>query len=173
MGRRPAAPAENCPKRIGQTTGTGLGHWNLGLPVLLATVLLGTPLLAASPAEAADGWRNGLPPPGRLDYVVTRGGTDIGRNTVEFLRDGDGLVEFTFLVGPDADLTNETALGFNVGVDIDLLEVELGYDIEIASDSITLGPLAEFGAVLPVAEVPVFADTFKLDFIGGEYMFHA
>ena len=92
MGRRPAAPAENCPKRIGQTTGTGLGHWNLGLPVLLATVLLGTPLLAASPAEAADGWRNGLPPPGRLDYVVTRGGTDIGRNTVEFLRDGDGLV---------------------------------------------------------------------------------
>ena len=87
--------------------------------------------------------------------------------------DGDGLVEFTFLVGPDADLTNETALGFNVGVDIDLLEVELGYDIEIASDSITLGPLAEFGAVLPVAEVPVFADTFKLDFIGGEYMFHA
>lgn len=87
--------------------------------------------------------------------------------------DNDGLVEFNFLVGPQAVLTNETSLGINVGVDVSLLEVELGYDIEIASDSTTLGPLAEFGAVAPVADIPVFDETFALNFSTGDYLFYA
>jgi hypothetical protein len=96
-----------------------------------------------------------------------------GASLIDDAGDDDGLVEFTFFVGPDADLTNQTAVGINVGVDIALLTVELGYDIEIASDSITLGPLAEFGAVAPVAEIPVFNEKFDLAFSTGDYMFAA
>ena len=57
-----------------------------------------------------------------------------------------------------------TDLGFNIGAEISLLTVELGYDIEIASDSITLGPLADFGETLPVADINVFDGTFGLNF---------
>ena len=55
------------------------------------------------------------------------------------------MVEFQFDVVPTATLHNQTDLGFNIGAEISLLSVELGYDIEMASDSTTLGPLAEFG----------------------------
>lgn len=95
-----------------------------------------------------------------------------GASLIDDLGDDDGLVEFTFFVGPEADLTNDTAVGINVGVDISLLEVEVGYDIEIASDSTTLGPLAEFGVVAPVAEIPVFNATFDLAFSTDDYLFY-
>jgi hypothetical protein len=78
--------------------------------------------------------------------------------------DGDGLVEFQFDVVPTATLQNQTDLGFNIGVEMALLSVELGYDIEIASDSTTLGPLAEFGVSVPVGDVNVFNGTFGLNF---------
>jgi hypothetical protein len=87
--------------------------------------------------------------------------------------DQDGLVEFQFAVVPTATLHNETDLGFNIGAEVKLLSLELGYDIEIFNpfgdnvhftDSIALGPLADFGETVPVAEIPVFDDTFALDF---------
>jgi hypothetical protein len=78
--------------------------------------------------------------------------------------DGDGLVEFQFDVVPTATLHNETDLGFNIGVEVSLLSVELGYDIEVASDSTTLGPLAQFGATAPVGDINVFDATFGLNF---------
>lgn len=87
--------------------------------------------------------------------------------------DQDGLVEFQFGVVPAATLHNETDLGFNIGAEIKLLTLELGYDIEIFNpfgdnlhftDSTTLGPLADFGESVPVAEISVFDDTFALDF---------
>ena len=74
--------------------------------------------------------------------------------------DDDGTVEFQFDVVPTATLHNETDLGFNIGARISLLSVELGYDIEMASDSTTLGPLAEFGGTLPVGDINVFNSTF-------------
>lgn len=94
------------------------------------------------------------------------------------LGDNDGLVEFTFGVDPTATLSNETNLGFNIRGEIALFSVELGYDINIPnpfsalvgpdnfnfSDSTTLGPLADFGETLPVAEISVFNDTFALNF---------
>lgn len=43
-------------------------------------------------SPAAEGWLAGLPPDGRLDYRVTRAGAEIGQQSVEFLRDGNGLV---------------------------------------------------------------------------------
>ena len=45
--------------------------------------------------------------------------------------DQDGMVEFQFDVVPTATLHNETDLGFNIGVEVSLLTVELGYDIEV------------------------------------------
>jgi Bacterial Ig domain len=96
-----------------------------------------------------------------------------GASLIDAGGDGDGLVEFTFDLTPEAELTNDTALGFNVGVSISLLSVELGYDIEIASDSTTLGPLASFGAVVPVAEVSVFDDTFDLAFVQQQFAYAA
>jgi hypothetical protein len=75
-------------------------------------------------------------------------------------------------VVPTATLSNETDLGFNIGVDIDLLSVEVGYDISVEgigfSDSTTLGPLADFGESVPVAEINVFDETFELNFSTGQ-----
>jgi hypothetical protein len=76
----------------------------------------------------------------------------------------DGLVEFQFDVVPTATLHNETDLGFNIGVEVSLLSVELGYDIGVASDSTTLGPLAQFGATAPIGDINVFDATFGLNF---------
>lgn len=87
--------------------------------------------------------------------------------------DGDGLVEFTFTLAPESQLTNETDLGFNIGVSMNLLSVEIGYDIEVASDSTTIGPLASFGAVFPVGSVEVYSDTFDLAFAQRQFEFAA
>lgn len=78
--------------------------------------------------------------------------------------DGDGQVEFQFSLVPTASLHNETNLGFNIGAEVSLLSVELGYDIEIASDSVTLGPLADFGETFPVGDINVYNATFGLNF---------
>ncbi len=87
--------------------------------------------------------------------------------------DHDGLVEFTFSLAPKAALTNTTDLGFNVGVSISLLSVEVGYDIGVASDSTTLGPIASFGAVVPIASLTVFDDTFALAYAQQQVSFAA
>lgn len=87
--------------------------------------------------------------------------------------DNDGMVEFIFSLTPQADLTNTTDLGFNVGVSISLLSVEVGYDIGVASDSTTLGPVASFGAVVPVASLTVFDDTFDLAYAQQQFAFAA
>jgi hypothetical protein len=96
-----------------------------------------------------------------------------GASLIDLNGDGDGLVEFTFTLAPLSDLTNQTDLGFNVGVSMSLLSVELGYDIEVASDSITLGPLASFGTVVPVANVEVYNDTFDLAFTQQQFAYAA
>lgn len=101
--------------------------------------------------------------------------------------DGDGLVEFEFAVDPAATLHNETDLGFNIGVAVSVLSVELGYDISIPnpfsfivgpdsfsrSDSITVGPLAGFSGTAPVADINVFDDTFNLNFASQDLLFQA
>ena len=80
----------------------------------------------------------------------------------------DGVVQFHFDVVPTATLHNETDLGFNIGAEMKLLSVELGYDVSIdgfgVSDSITLGPLADIGATLPVGDISVYDNTFALNY---------
>ena len=90
MGRRSSvsrARPGNYPKPSVPTT-TKRAGWNFARLALV----LAAAFFAASSALATDGWHVGKPPPGRLDYVVTRGGTPIGRQTIEFRDDGDGLV---------------------------------------------------------------------------------
>ena len=95
---------------------------------------------------------------------------------------GNGLVEFSFTVVPTATLSNETDLGFNIGAEISLLSVEVGYDIEIPNpfgpnphfeDSTTLGPLADFGESVPVADINVFDGIFDLNFASQDLFFQA
>ncbi|MFC6585631.1 Ig-like domain-containing protein [Sulfitobacter aestuariivivens] len=92
--------------------------------------------------------------------------------------DNDGDVEFVFNMIPEAELSNLTELGFNVGGGVDILSVDVGYDLTINnpfsavvgpdefgfSDSFGFGPLAGFELSFPVAEVEVFNDTFDLAF---------
>lgn len=85
----------------------------------------------------------------------------------------DGHVDFTFELSPDSTLHNNTDLGFNVGVLIELLKVEIGYDIGVASDSTTLGPLASFGTVVPVADISVYDSTFDLAYAQQQFLFAA
>lgn len=90
---------------------------------------------------------------------------------------GNGIVDFEFLIAPTANLSNDTQLGFNIGVDISVFEVEVGYNFTfdnpfspIGNDSYgfsgseTVGPIAGFSATVPVGAVSVFDDTFALDF---------
>lgn len=73
---------------------------------------------------------------------------------------GDGLVDFTFTLAPEATLENETSLGIDVEVDVDLLTLD--YSFLGLED--TLGPAASFGAVAPVAQIEVYNETFELEF---------
>ena len=91
----------------------------------------------------------------------------------------DGYVDFAFAVVPTSTLQNETALGFNIGYEIDVFKVEVGYDVSIFnpfsviglgdefyhfSDSIDIGPLAGFEGSTPVGEIEIFDQTFALNF---------
>lgn len=94
-------------------------------------------------------------------------------SSIDAAGDADGVVEFVFDLAPRADLTNDTELGFNIGANVSVFSVELGYDIGIASDSVTLGPLAGFGGTLPVGSVSVFDQTFALNFGNESFAFAA
>jgi hypothetical protein len=64
-----------------------------GLSLALAIPLA----IAAAPAGADEGWHSGQPPAERLDYAVTREGSPVGLQTVEFLHEGEGLVVRTHI----------------------------------------------------------------------------
>ncbi|MFC0590438.1 Ig-like domain-containing protein [Novosphingobium aquiterrae] len=94
-------------------------------------------------------------------------------SAIDAAGNNDGHVDFTFTLAPDSTLHNNTDLGFNVGVLIELLTVEIGYDIEVASDSTTIGPLASFGTVVPVADISVYDSTFDLAYANHQFLFAA
>ncbi len=85
----------------------------------------------------------------------------------------NGDVNFTLNLTPNADLTNDSSVGLNIGFHLKLLSVELGYDIGVDSGSTTLGPLYEETWTAPVAEIPVYSNTFNLAFSDGNYAFAA
>ncbi|MFM5955333.1 MAG: Ig-like domain-containing protein [Novosphingobium sp.] len=88
--------------------------------------------------------------------------------------DHDGLVEFIFSVAPEGSVDNDINVGFNVGVHINALTVEVGYDIGIDSDSTTIGPLATFGVDVPVGpELNLYDSSFDLAFAQQQFAFAA
>lgn len=107
--------------------------------------------------------------------------------------DMDGVVDYTLRLDPDADLSNKTTLGFNVGYKFTVVKIEAGYDISIdlgeidlgllgtidlgeidlGSDSITIGPLFEASGTQPIATVPLLDTTFDLDFVSKDLAFFA
>ena len=87
--------------------------------------------------------------------------------------DGDGLVEFTLSLDAQANLRNDTDLGFNIGYNFDIFKVGWWYDVVVASDSGTIGPLYNTGGQLGIATVGVYDNTFALNFASQDLMFQA
>lgn len=96
-GRSSATTAATCPKPWSRTT---LSR-RLALRLVLAAGMLAT---VAVPVGAVAGWRDAVPPEGRLDYRISRGGSVVGKQIVDVEHDGDGFlvrtqitIEVTFL----------------------------------------------------------------------------
>lgn len=73
--------------RIGSSRRQG-GHGGF-LAAMLAFLLL-APFLQVT--EALADWRDGAPPAGRLDYAITREGSPVGDQSVEFIHNVDGFI---------------------------------------------------------------------------------
>jgi len=82
-GRHSTVRRGNCPKPGPQTTATGRR-------TLIAALALLPWLLVSWPTAA--GWQDAAPPEGRLNYTITRGGSPIGQQSVEFIHNGDGFI---------------------------------------------------------------------------------
>lgn len=78
--------------------------------------------------------------------------------------DLDGLVEFDLVLDQQADLTNDTELGFNWGYSVALLQASGGYDVVVDSGSWSVGPLWSTSGTFPIASIGLFEDTFDLNF---------
>lgn len=85
-------------------------------------------------------------------------------NASSYDADSDGMIEFELVLDQQADLTNETSLGFNWGYSVALLQASGGYDVVVDSGSWSAGPLWSTGGTFPIAEILLFDDTFDLDF---------
>ena len=86
---------------------------------------------------------------------------------------GDGQVEFTLTLDAQADLTNDTDLGINVGYNLDVLKISGGYDVVVDSGSFQIGPAFNTNGAAQVTTVGVYDDTFGLNFAAQDFLFAA
>jgi hypothetical protein len=94
-------------------------------------------------------------------------GTDIvinGASAIDAAGDGDGNVEFSLSLSPDATFNNSTDLGFNVGYDFSLLQASGSYFVGPFSDSFSIGPAFSDSGSAAVFSIPVYDNTFDLAF---------
>ncbi|WP_028456588.1 Ig-like domain-containing protein [Chitinilyticum litopenaei] len=87
--------------------------------------------------------------------------------------DNDGQVEFTLSLDPQATLSNDTDLGFNVGFNFDVLKASGGYDVVVDSGSFSIGPIYNTGGDMGIATVGIYDNTFALNFAAQEFGFYA
>lgn len=81
--------AQNCPNLRLPTT---MRQVRASAPALLAGLLAALLILVAAPGGARAGWRDAVPPDGRLDYRITREGSVVGKQSVDVRHDGDGFL---------------------------------------------------------------------------------
>ncbi|VIO71622.1 hypothetical protein CI1B_38090 [Bradyrhizobium ivorense] len=87
---------------------------------------------------------------------------DVIHNASSHDTNHDGLIGMDLLLTPNAQLTNNTGIGFNVGASLDLLKFP---------DPV--GTLVSLGGDFPVGEIPIYTNTFGLDFNSQDYLFSA
>ena len=99
-----------------------------------------------------------------MDYTIGDSLTLTDASAIDLAGNGDGDIDFSFELSPEATLANETALGFNLGVLITLFEVAVEVDLLVDSYEATLGPAWEYDETFPIADITVFNDTFDFSF---------
>jgi hypothetical protein len=85
----------------------------------------------------------------------------------------DGSIGYTIELTPDADLLNDTELGFNFGYQFDVLKLSGSYDIVVESGSLSLGPLFSVGDTIPLGSIDVYENEFDLAFESQDWMLAA
>jgi hypothetical protein len=105
------------------------------------------------------------------------------RNASALDVNGDGAIEFRLTISPDVIVNNSTSLGFNVGYELDLYQLNVSYrtgsidtifgEIGPFRGSFSVGPLVQQRDTFPIADVEVFDNAFVLDFQPQEVMFVA
>lgn len=85
----------------------------------------------------------------------------------------DGIIGYELELAPDVDLLNDTELGFNFGVQFDVLKLSGGYNIGVDSGSFSLGPVFDAGTTVPLGSIDVYENTFDLAFGSQDYVFTA
>ncbi|MBR0868819.1 cadherin-like domain-containing protein [Bradyrhizobium tropiciagri] len=87
---------------------------------------------------------------------------DVIQNASTHDTNHDGLIGMDLLLTPHVDLTNHTGIGFNVGASLDLLKFP---------DPV--GTLVSLGGDFPLGEIPIYTNTFGLDFDSQNYLLSA
>lgn len=85
----------------------------------------------------------------------------------------DGSIAYTIELTPDADLLNDTNLGFNFGYQFDVLKLTGSYDIVVDSGSLNLGPLFSIGDTIPLGSVDLYENEFDVAFASEDWLLAA
>jgi hypothetical protein len=85
----------------------------------------------------------------------------------------DGSIASDLLLTPSATLANNTDLGFNFGVQFDVLKLSGHYDIIVASDDFSFGPVFSVGDTVPLGSVDIYDKTFALNYASQDFLLAA
>lgn len=76
----------------------------------------------------------------------------------------DGKVDYTFDVAPEATLTNVTSLTPTYGYDLILMKLQAKIETAVVSFEANVGPVYEDHTQYPIVSIPLYENTFALNF---------
>jgi hypothetical protein len=85
--------------------------------------------------------------------------------------DHNGSIDYHLLLTPSATLANNTDLGFNFGVQFDVLK--LSGSLAVTGDSFSLGPVFSVGTTVPLGSVDIYDNTFALNYASQDFLLAA
>ena len=85
----------------------------------------------------------------------------------------DGFIGYDLLLTPSATLANNTDLGFNFGVQFDVLKLSGSYELLGVGDSFSLGPVFSVGDTVPLGSVDIYDNTFALNYASQDFLLAA